>query len=91
VLRKAKFTSTWLFYFDRNTRHSSKSWFSSVLDMTKLGPKTCWVAEWPMNPTNGQLLHTENASWQWASDLYFPELGNARHFDISTDYLNAFS
>ncbi|WP_424348884.1 GH25 family lysozyme [Latilactobacillus sp. 5-91] len=76
----------------KNVYHySSKSWFSSVLDMTKLGPKTCWVAEWPMNPSENQLLHTENASWQWASDLYFPELGNARHFDISTDYLNAFS
>lgn len=76
----------------KNVYHySSKSWFSSVLDMTKLGAKTCWVAEWPLNPSNDQLLHTGNASWQWASDLYFPELGRTRHFDISTDYLNAFS
>ncbi|QSE77682.1 cell wall hydrolase [Lactococcus taiwanensis] len=71
--------------------YSSKSWFSSVLDMEKLGEENCWVAEWPMNPTENNLLNTGNASWQWASDLYFPELGDSRHFDISTDYLNAFT
>lgn len=71
--------------------YSSKTWFSSVLDINKLGQKNCWVAEWPLNPTADNPLHTENAAWQWASDLYFPELGDSRYFDISTDYLNAFS
>lgn len=76
----------------KNVYHySSKTWFSSVLDMSKLGEENCWVAEWPMDPKDDSLLNTGNAAWQWASDLYFPELGDNRQFDISTDYLNAFS
>ena len=76
----------------KNVYHySSKNWFSSVLDMKKLGAENCWIAEWPMNPTEDNLLNTSNAAWQWANDLYFPELGDNRQFDISTDYLNAFT
>lgn len=71
--------------------YSSKGNFDTLLDMSKLGEKNCWVAQWPMDPSSDNLLNTNNAAWQWASDLYFPELGSARHFDISADYLNAFS
>ncbi|WP_081182112.1 GH25 family lysozyme [Enterococcus villorum] len=70
--------------------YSNASWFTDgKLDTQRLGKENCWVAQWPYNPSDDHLLHTDKAAWQWASDLYFPEFSE-RVFDISTDYLGRF-
>lgn len=74
--------------------YSSANLFTNgTLDQEELGEKNCWVAQWPNDPSSDNQLHTSNAAWQWASDFYYPELGDAsvRGFDINSDYTGVFS
>lgn len=78
--------------YDSVKHYSSASWFTSgTLNQAALGYKNTWVAEWPMSPSENNLLHTNSAAWQWASDIYFPELGEQRLFDGSVDYTGEFT
>lgn len=77
--------------FSQVVHYSNLSWFTNgTLDLDVLGKENCWVAQWPQNPSENELLHTEKAAWQWASDLYFPEF-TEKQFDINTDYLGIFT
>lgn len=77
--------------FSQVVHYSNLSWFTNgTLDLDVLGKENCWVAQWPQNPSENELLHTEKAAWQWASDLYFPEF-TEKQFDINADYLGIFT
>ena len=76
--------------------YSMASWITGgnpKLNPSVLGKSNIWVAQYPYTPNKNNLLHSDYAAWQWASDLTFsgvttPIGGN---FDINMDYLGRFT
>jgi GH25 family lysozyme M1 (1,4-beta-N-acetylmuramidase)/membrane-bound acyltransferase YfiQ involved in biofilm formation len=79
--------------YNRVAHYSMFDWFNrKVLDTDILGLQNSWVAQYPYNPLNTNLLHTNYAAWQWSSEVTFPNVnsGAGGRFDVNIAYSNLF-
>ncbi|HFR3101212.1 TPA: GH25 family lysozyme, partial [Enterococcus faecalis] len=76
--------------FNNVVHYSSASWFDNDwMAYDILGKENSWVAEWPENPSEENLLHSDTAGWQWSSKGSFDFIPNV-NFDLNIDYLGRF-
>jgi GH25 family lysozyme M1 (1,4-beta-N-acetylmuramidase) len=79
--------------FNRVAHYSMFDWFNrKILNTDVLGLQNSWVAQYPYNPLNSNLLHTNYAAWQWSSEVTFPSVntGIGGRFDVNIAYNNLF-
>ncbi|WP_339099068.1 hypothetical protein A5821_001487 [Enterococcus sp. 7F3_DIV0205] len=79
--------------YNKVAHYSMFDWFNrKILDTNILGLQNSWVAQYPYNPLNSNLLHTDYAAWQWSSEVTFPNVntGIGGRFDVNVSYNNLF-
>ncbi|EOI04950.1 hypothetical protein UAY_00722, partial [Enterococcus moraviensis ATCC BAA-383] len=79
--------------YNKVAHYSMFDWFNrKILDTAVLGLQNSWVAQYPYNPVNTNLLHTNYAAWQWSSEVTFPNVntGIGGKFDVNISYNNLF-
>lgn len=55
-----------------------------------LGSQNLWVAQYPYQPSDKNILHTSRSAWQWSSSMQFTEIKN-KTFDVNMDHNGLFS
>lgn len=76
--------------------YSSSSIFDrGILSTAILGLKNLWVAQYPYQPTDKNILHVARSAWQWSDSMEFSAVkdgkGNRKRFDINMDHSGALS
>ncbi len=71
--------------------YSSSSIFDrNILSTAILGLQNLWVAQYPYQPSDKNILHTARSAWQWSDSMEFTEIkdssGKRKRFDINMDH-----
>ena len=61
-----------------------------LLASEMLGAKNLWIAQYPYQPSDKNILHTAHSAWQWSSSMKFTEIKN-KTFDVNMDHTGMFS
>ncbi len=75
-----------------NTIHYSSAYMfsSGLLSTAMLGEKNLWVAQYPYQPSNKDILHSTRSAWQWSSTMQFTTI-KGKTFDVNMDHSGLFS
>lgn len=71
--------------------YSSSSIFDrNILSTAILGLQNLWVAQYPYQPSDKNILHVARSAWQWSDSMEFTAIkdssGKRKRFDINMDH-----
>ena len=77
--------------YEKIVHYSSASAFSEdKLSISMLGELSLWIAQYPYEPTDKNILHNTKSAWQWSDSMTFTDI-QGKTFDVSMDHTGLFS